>query len=67
MEEINTLVEHQKTSNEELNKEFRQFKKWVAGKRFINYLVNCKKQKMNLRTNKMEPCNSPEMVACICE
>ena len=65
MEEIETLFEHQETSNGDLNKEFKQFKKWVAGKRFQHFLDNCKKFKTG--TEEREPCNSPNMVACICE
>ena len=63
MAEIENLREHQKTSDEDLNKDFKQFKTWVAGKRFELFLAKFKKNKSKER----EPCNSPIMVACVCE
>ena len=68
LEEINSLEEEQcEISNEELNKEFKQFKQWIAGKRFEYFLENCKKPKPYIGKDQREPCNSPHIVACICE
>ena len=53
--------------NEELNKEFKQFKQWIAGKRFEYFLEYCKKPKPYIGKDQREPCNSPHMGACICE
>ena len=54
-------------TNEELNREFNNFKKWIAGKRFEHYLQHCKKPKSYIGKHQKEPCNSPHIVACICE
>ena len=68
LEEIDSLEEEQcEISNEELNKEFKQFKQWIAGKRFEYFLENCKKPKPYIGKDQREPCNSPHMGACICE
>ena len=69
LEEIHSLREEEQCeiSNEELNKEFKQFKQWIAGKRFEYFLENCKKPKPYIGKDQREPCNSPHMVACICE
>ena len=68
LEEIGSLEEKQcEISNEELNKEFKQFKQWIAGKRFEYFLEHCKKPKPYIGKDQREPCNSPHMAACICE
>ena len=65
--EIDQAVREQKrTTNEELNREFNHFKKWIAGKRFQHYLQHCKKPKSYIGKHQKEPCNSPHIVACTC-
>ena len=68
LEEIDSLEKEQcEISNEELNKEFKQFKQWTAGKRLEYCLEYCKKPKPYIGKDQREPCNSPHMAACICE
>ena len=65
--EINQAVhDKQGTNNEELNREFNHFKQWIAGKRFEHYLQHCKKPKTIIGKHQKEPCNSPNIVACMC-
>ena len=59
--------DQQETPNEELNRLFNHFKQWIAGKRFEHYLQHCKKTKSYIGKHQKEPCNSPHIVACICE
>ena len=67
LEDIDALNDEQKSSKEELNREFKHFKQWIAGKRFEHFLQHCKKPKSFIGKDQREPCNSPHMVACICK